>query len=131
LENSSELKAVAAEFAEERAEESKADSQEPSQEAPAEPAASESGIIPLLDESDAAPGLPESQQKTPQLEDDDLPVGLALEEDHEVEPRPSLDVSSSSAKGERNGAPPGSAREKSRKDENAKSRKKSGTRSRR
>ena len=120
-----ELKAVAAEFAEERAGEDNPVAQDQTP----DPGPSESGIIPLLDDSEGAPGLPhESKLPADEPSDSEIPIGFALDDDDEpvqsiAEPQPGRKTGPGSA-------PPGSARGKSAKDPDRRSRAKSGLKAR-
>ena len=123
--DSAELKAVAAEFARERAgaDEAAAEVQ------PSTPEPSESGIIPLLDDSESAPGLSHDSKPLPDKpSDSDVPLGFALDDDDEpvqsiTQPRPARKTGADSA-------PPGSARGKNAKNPDRRSRPKGALKSR-
>jgi pSer/pThr/pTyr-binding forkhead associated (FHA) protein len=131
MEDSAELKAVAADFAKERAgEDEKGDQPEAAPApAPGEPK-SESGIIPLLDDSESAPGL--AEPKVPQskpAKDSDIPIGFAPD-DEEKEPPQSILGPAVKPKNV-NAAPPGAGRSKNAKERGPKSRARGAMNSRR
>jgi pSer/pThr/pTyr-binding forkhead associated (FHA) protein len=105
MDDSAEMKAVASEFAQERTDKSEPARDEEKPAPPNDPHASESGIIPLLDDSEFAPGLKEmSEPQTSPSEDDDIPVGLALEEDDEP-PQSVIGTPPAQKSGSRRGLP--------------------------
>ena len=112
--DSAELKAVAEEFAQERAGESApaaADKTPPAQ-------SSESGIIPLLDDSENAPGLMhESHSPAHKAADSDIPIGFALDDDDE--PVQSITERPAAQKPGAIPAPPGAKLGKRSKDQDA------------
>jgi pSer/pThr/pTyr-binding forkhead associated (FHA) protein len=125
MEDSGELKAVAAEFAQEHA---AAEPQpEPKPQPPAtEPsesksASSDSGIIPLLDESESAPGVSEPAAPQPEASDDEIPIGIALDDDDDDGPPQSLVGSAANARSGSHASLPGSRHGQRSKDEGLKS----------